>query len=97
MKKILLLTVCTLLLTISVFAANLKKIEVNVSMHCKSCQNNIEKTLKSTEGIKKTKTNFKEQIVKIEFDSDIIKEEKIVKIINDLGYKASLKTTENKK
>lgn len=98
-KKIIVLAIFTLLLTINVLAADIKKTTISADMHCKSCQNNIEKTLKNSEGVKKVKTDFKEQLVKVEFDNEIIKEDEIVKIINNLGYKASVysKDKENKK
>lgn len=90
-KSIITASIICLLLTLTVFAKDYQKVELNVAMTCKSCQNNIEKALKKTEGIKKVNVDLKGQSVKVEFDGEKITDEKIEQIINDLGYKASIK------
>ncbi len=91
-KFFLVICMVGLLSSIVLFANDYKKGEINVAMTCKSCKNTIEKTLKSTEGIKKVNADVKSQLVKVEYDDTKISLKKIVEIINDLGYKASAKT-----
>ena len=57
-------------------------------MHCTSCAINIEKTLENELGINKISVNYASEKAFIEFDQEKISEEKILKIISGLGYRA---------
>ncbi|MBI4895053.1 MAG: copper-translocating P-type ATPase [Candidatus Aenigmarchaeota archaeon] len=68
----------------------IKKANLSIKgMHCVSCANNITKKLNKTKGIKYSNVNFSSEKAKIEYESSIITEENIVKIIENLGYTAS--------
>ncbi len=74
----------------------IKKINLSVKgMHCVNCANNIMKKLNMTKGIKYNNVNFSSEKAKIEYDGNIIIEENVVKIIENLGYKASTIDIEN--
>jgi len=57
------------------------------SMHCASCAASIENALKKENGVVSISVNFASEKANIEFDREIIKLEKIQKIIKKLGYK----------
>ncbi len=59
-------------------------------MHCASCALNIEKSLKKLEGVQDANVNFSIARATVEFDENKIKEENIVKSIENSGYEASL-------
>jgi Cu+-exporting ATPase len=63
-------------------------------MHCASCAQNIENTLRKEEGIKSANVNFASEKLYLEFDTAQISIAKIKKIIEKLGYKASEETLE---
>ena len=56
-------------------------------MHCASCAASIENALKKENGVVSISVNFASEKANIEFDREIIKLEKIQKIIKKLGYK----------
>lgn len=58
-------------------------------MHCTSCALNIDLDLEEAEGVKKANTSYARQITEVEFDSDIIKTDKIISLINKSGYEAN--------
>lgn len=69
----------------------IKKTNLSVKgMHCVSCANNIMKKLNKTKGIKYSNVNFSSEKAKVEYDINLMKEEDITKVIEDLGYKASI-------
>ena len=99
-KKVVLGMVLPLVLSFTVVAKDIQKVEIQTEMHCNSCKNKIEKTLKNTEGIEKVKADIKTNTVKVEYDKDVISDDEITKKIIDLGYEASKKddaTTKKKK
>ena len=57
-------------------------------MHCTSCANQIEQKLKKTKGIKQAAVNFATQKGHVEYDSNLIDENKIIEIIKQMGYDA---------
>ncbi|MFZ1704512.1 MAG: heavy-metal-associated domain-containing protein [Saprospiraceae bacterium] len=67
-------------------------VELNVTgMSCqKGCADGIDKKLKSTEGIIKSKTSFDKSTSKIQFDPSKINVQQIIALIADKGYKASV-------
>ncbi|MBI4990824.1 heavy-metal-associated domain-containing protein [Candidatus Gottesmanbacteria bacterium] len=62
--------------------------EIN-GMHCTSCALTIDMDLEETEGVKESNTSYARQKTEVTFDSDIIKPEKIIEIIQKTGYEAS--------
>lgn len=59
-------------------------------MHCASCAMLIEKKLSETDGISNVKVNFAAGKALVEFDEKKLDENRIVSIINSLGYNASV-------
>jgi Cu+-exporting ATPase len=69
-----------------------KKIILNISgMDCASCAAKIEDAFKKEKRIKKANVNFASEKANIEFDSSSISLNEIIKIIQQLGYKAEEK------
>ena len=68
----------------------IKKVFNITGMHCTSCAFNIDGELEDTDGIKSANTNYARSQTEVEFDPEKINEEKIVGIVNKIGYKVSL-------
>lgn len=67
----------------------MKKAKLLISgMHCASCAVNIERTLKSREGIKEFNVNFTSETASLVYDPDKISMDEIKRIISQLGYRA---------
>jgi len=66
----------------------LKKAEVtfNVNMHCKSCQEKIERIIPFEKGVKDLKVDLEHKTVKVIYDPRKTNEEKLKKAIEDLDY-----------
>jgi len=66
----------------------MKKIIIPIlGMHCASCAQNIESTLKKLIGVKSANVNFATEKAAIEFDETLINENEINNAIEQLGYK----------
>lgn len=65
-----------------------KKVFKINGMHCTSCALNIDLDLEEVEGVRKSNTSYAKQETVVEFDSDIIKYDKIVSLIKKTGYDA---------
>lgn len=63
-----------------------KKIFKINGMHCTSCALNIDLDLEEVEGIKEANTSYAKQETVVEFDSDIVKLDKIIETIQKTGY-----------
>lgn len=61
-------------------------------MHCASCANIIEKTLKKTEGVRSAEVNYGTETVKIDFDESKTNLHSLSKKIEPLGYSLMLPT-----
>lgn len=62
-------------------------------MQCQAgCANGIDAMLKEQEGIIKSETSFDESSSVIEYDSNLISEEKILKLIKDRGFEVEVVT-----
>ncbi len=59
-------------------------------MHCTACVMNIDGELEDTTGVKSASTNYTKQTSEVEFDPEVLTENKILGIIESLGYKAIL-------
>ena len=55
-------------------------------MTCASCVANIEKALRATEGIKEATVNLATEQASVQYDSDIIELNDIVRAVKDSGY-----------
>jgi len=66
----------------------MKRITIPIlGMHCASCAQKIESTLKKLDGIIKANVNFATEKATIEFDETLINENEINNAIEQLGYK----------
>ncbi|MFH5881759.1 heavy metal translocating P-type ATPase [Liberiplasma polymorphum] len=69
----------------------MKTIKLKISdMSCASCVNNIESTLNKQEAIEKTVINLMNDTGVVTYDETILDEEKIIKMIKDTGYTATV-------
>ena len=64
-----------------------KKVLAIYGMTCINCQNRIENELKHTEGIYTANVSYSRGIAEIEFSPEIVTPNRIVTIIQELGYK----------
>ena len=65
----------------------MKKIIPISGMHCASCANRIESTLKKLNGVSNANVNFATEKATVEFDESVISESEINNTIEQLGYK----------
>ncbi len=61
-------------------------------MHCSSCSSGITAMLKRTPGVISADASYERKEAVVEFDPARTSREKIIEVINNLGYKASLKS-----
>ncbi|MCX8178467.1 MAG: heavy metal translocating P-type ATPase [Candidatus Aenigmarchaeota archaeon] len=65
----------------------MKNIKLKISgMHCASCSQNIESSLKNSNGVLKANVNLAAETVFVEYDESLTNQEKISKVIESLGY-----------
>lgn len=57
-------------------------------MHCSSCAMDIDGELEDN-GVEESKTSYAKAVTEIKFDPETIEEDKILKLINGIGYKAT--------
>lgn len=97
MKTIKILSALTILLVSSVFVLNsqnqkkiteIKTAEItfNVSIHCKSCQERIEKNIPFEKGVKDITVDLDDKTVRVIYNPQKTTEEKLAKAFEDLGY-----------
>ncbi|WP_457557536.1 heavy-metal-associated domain-containing protein [Candidatus Harpocratesius sp.] len=70
-------------------AGKLKEIEISIlnkAIHCEGCELRIIKEIGKKRGIKSVIPNHKNQKIKLSFDEEKIKQEKIVKSLEKMGY-----------
>lgn len=69
-----------------------KNIELNIEgMHCDSCAVGIQMVLQNTEGVLKSFVDYEKKLAEVEFEEDKVKTEDLIKAIEELNYKASIK------
>ena len=61
-------------------------------MHCASCAANITKHLTKTKGVTSANVNFSTEKALVEFDKDIVSEDKLLGVIKKAGYGAEIVT-----
>ena len=66
-------------------------------MTCVNCENRIERKLQRTNGVRKAKVRYASGTAEITYDEKIIRIEKIITIIERLGYKAAEETEKTKR
>lgn len=59
-------------------------------MHCASCANIIERTLRKTEGVEEVSVNYGNESLKITLNSEVLAPEKLSGILEPLGYSVTL-------
>ncbi|MBR3848585.1 MAG: cadmium-translocating P-type ATPase [Oscillospiraceae bacterium] len=70
---------------------NLTKTTLSVrGMHCAVCVRNVEVNVSKLHGVESAVANLPNESATVIHDADIISEKEIIKVINSLGYKASL-------
>lgn len=73
--------------------ATTERVQVAINgMHCGNCARGIKAMLKRTPGVVSAEVNFEQKEANVEFDPSATTREKIVEAINNMGYKASLKS-----
>lgn len=67
-----------------------KKIYNIEGMHCGACATGIEMFLSNTEGIISVKVLLEEKKAEVEYDENKINNEKVIKTIEEAGFKAQI-------
>lgn len=68
-----------------------KRISLSLTgMHCSSCAQLIERSLKKVEGVSTANVNFAAEKAMVDFDGNKTKIEALIKAVENSGYKASL-------
>ena len=70
----------------------IKKIFVIEGMHCGACSTGIEMFLSNTPGVKSVKVSYDFKKAEVEYDDLEIKDEGIIKAVEEAGFKAKLIT-----
>ena len=72
--------------------SKITKTSLNIQgMHCNSCASGIQMVLQSTDGVLSASANYDSKKGEVEFDEEKTNLENIIKIVEQLGYKATLK------
>lgn len=58
-------------------------------MHCGACSTGIEMFLSNTEGVKSAKVSFENKKAEVEYDESKLKDEDVIKTIEEAGFKAT--------
>ncbi|MBU5689755.1 MAG: heavy metal translocating P-type ATPase [Candidatus Aenigmatarchaeota archaeon] len=65
----------------------MKNAKLKISgMHCASCSQNIESSLKNSNGVLKANVNLATETAFVEYDENLTNPQKIAKVIENLGY-----------
>ena len=64
-------------------------------MHGASCSIDIKDTLEKRDGVKHATVDLEGKTAFVEFDENMIQPQTLVKLVQDLGYNASLSTSES--
>ncbi|MEI6058814.1 MAG: sulfite exporter TauE/SafE family protein, partial [archaeon] len=67
----------------------MKKIFKITGMHCNSCSNLIEESLKEIDGVKEVSASYSKGKAEVDFDSDKVSEKQIRAVIEKQGYSCS--------
>ncbi len=58
-------------------------------MSCQHCVKTVKEALLSNEGVNKADVNLEDNKAFVEYDSDKVSKDVLIKAVNDSGYKAS--------
>ncbi len=61
---------------------------INVPMHCASCENRLEATLRQTEGVIRAEADHRKNEIVLRFDPERISEEQVRERIQAAGFDA---------
>ncbi|MBI1754746.1 cation transporter [Candidatus Azambacteria bacterium] len=61
-------------------------------MHCGACSTGIELFLSNTEGVASAKVNYETKKGEVEYDETKIKDADVIKVIEEAGFKAAVKS-----
>ena len=64
-----------------------RKVLLIEGMTCVNCQNRIEQALRNISGISKVYVSYSKGQAEIEFDNDILTQDRIIAVIQNLDYK----------
>ncbi|MBE6737055.1 MAG: heavy metal translocating P-type ATPase [Ruminococcaceae bacterium] len=67
-----------------------------IGMSCSACSAAVSKAVNNLDGIKDVQVNLLTNSMIVSFDDKILSEDKIIKAVEDAGYKAELRDKENK-
>lgn len=59
-------------------------------LSCPTCVDNIESSLKQTEGISEATVHFNTGRIEVEHDPETVSEDELVEIVGQLGYEARI-------
>jgi copper chaperone CopZ len=72
-----------------IFLGETEKLKLRVlGVSCATCIIPIRRTLEKTEGIKSIGSNYLTENIFVEYDSKIIGEKEIIKVIDGVGYQS---------
>lgn len=60
-------------------------------MHCSSCAMNIDGALEDTQGVLSVQTDYARSTTTVQFDDAVVDSEKLMNVIKNEGYTASVK------
>ena len=58
-------------------------------MHCTACAMNIDFELEDTKGVNKASTNYVRSQTEVEYDPEVLDEQKIIEAIKKAGYSST--------
>ncbi len=98
-KKNIIIVIVFLLVTIGSFAQEKKITEIKLScdIECQKCANKIKHQLAFTKGVKYIETNIEKQTVTIKYRTNKTDKNKILKSLQEIGYKAVIIPKEQEK
>ena len=64
-------------------------------MSCAACQAHVTKAVEKLDGIKEVNVNLLTNSMDVEYDENILNDEKIIKAVKNSGYGASVKKETN--
>ena len=77
---------------------NTKVVELKVTgMTCQSCADHVTSALSEKPGVVKSEVQYTSNSATVTFDPSAVKEEEIIRTIEEAGYKAEVKTSKDKK
>lgn len=68
----------------------IKKTYAIEGMHCGACSTGIELFLSNTEGVASAQVNYETKKGEVEYDEAKLKDEDVIKVIEEAGFKAQV-------